>query len=1066
MSEDFVIHYGADLSAVTSDLRKLERINARVAKEFGNDFVKASQVVSNSLDKISQSTLRKKIPKKLGGGFKDIQKTVIETGTVVKLTNGEFRRFGETLTFLNGKLQKPKTSLKNVTEQMRKQEVAAKKGGNANKTFAQNIKFLGKRALTVIPIWLVLRSVLTGFTRILSSSLKFLIDWEFQMAQIKLVGKESAESIDILSDSMLNLATSLGISNEQLGEAAKLFIQQGRSISEIIPLLDATAKLSLLTGRTTVQSVEDLTAVLKAFSIDAEKAITVVDLITNTMLNNAITAADLTTAYKQVASSAAVLGISLAGLTGFITAIKAETRDAGGKIGLSLRTMFTRISTVSADALQNLTDIPLFLDKTGKATKTATNKLRNLERVISDLSIAFATAGDADQVRIAKLVGGVRRTNQAIVLFKNYNQVIKAQTDALLGLGKADKAIATLLDTTKIRIQSLTNEWKEFVDAVGDTSVIKSALTFLKIQIEGLSAIIDPSRSLFTGLIAERQRLGQEFQRDIQLAKNFTEILSLVENLSDQMGLAEIPAEFDLINERAKIIFKQIQAFNRSSTDIEIDIGTEFVDIADMETRLKKQTEKFIDFQVQAQINFDRTQLQSEILTVNNELKKLLTHKGRARLSIALDTRKAEKQFKEIAPIFKKLSRTEFITQQELNKVRDYAKNFKFTNEQVEGLNNKFNKLLKIQNSLVDVSGLKKRLQIRKQITRELDRAIKIQLTSEQVAHDLFKLEIESIRENKTKQQILESQLEILERQGQTLNDQLLNKLKSIRKELQKIRATEEQQILKTLIADQIERLRLAGALNSVILKRKTLLEDQFNINRSFSENLARQLQLERDINKEKRLGTNISSTDLKLFRIARDEGIKAANRIRDVLTKEADFGTFVQIGGDVLDIFKRDFGDIFEQEQARLFNIGLTVPGEKGLRGGEGLFLDTKPLESSQKTLVDTLLKLDSTMRQFTGSFSKTTSKSKAASILESPEERLFLRQVQTNQLNLAGSKLPSQVVSQLVAPQITVPVNVSVDVSSLNELAANVEDKLAQNIIQVGTKVHNAVKNVVLAT
>lgn len=1041
MGEDFVIHYGADLSTVVSDLRKLERINSQVAKEFGNDFVKASAVVSNSLDKISQTTVKKKIGKE----FKDLQKTVIQTGTVVKLTNGEFRKFAETQTFLNGKMQPVKTSLTNVTKQMRKQEEAAKNGKKATKSFAQNMAFLGKRALTVIPIWLVLRSVMTGFTRILSSSLKFLIDWEFQMAQIKIVGTESAETIEILSDSMLNLASSLGVSNEQLGEAAKLFIQQGRAASEIIPLLNATAKLSLLTGRTTVQSVEDLTAILKAFSIDAEKAITVVDLITNTMLNNAITAADLTAAYKQVASTASVLGVSLAGLTGYITAIKAETRDAGGKIGLALRTMFTRITTVSADAIQQLSGIPLFLDEAGVATKTATNRFRDLDTVMSELSIVFEGLGSAQQIQLAKLTAGVRRTNQAIVLFKNFNQVIKAQTDALLGLGKADRAIATLTDTTKIRIQALTNTWKEFVDTVGDTGVIKAAITFLKNQIEGLNAVMDPERAFYTGLSAELQKAGQEFQRNEQLAKNFTELMAMTGNLSDQMGLAESANQFDLIKDRVQIIVSQIESFNRTSPEIKIDIEPT-LDADNLNRQLEAQQEKFVDVQVKAVLDFERTQLQGEFISIGRELQlifqKIPFKPGE---DLTAEANKIRKEFALVKNVIESITQGEFISQDQLDKVTEFAQRYQLTGEEVVGLGRKFNQLADTQAKLIDSSG--RELQVRKEIGRNVDREIAKRRTSEQVVNDLFKAEIASIRENKTKQQLLEDQLAILEQQDQVLTDQLENRLKSIRKELEKIRAIEEQRVLGAIINDQLERLRLAGALNSVISKRKILLEDQFKIGRTFSENLERQLQLERDINKEKRLSADseLSSETIKLFRIARDEGVETAKNIGAVLNKEISFSEFVRRGGEAVDIFKRDFGDIFEQQQAKAFFEGLTVPDLKGLRGGTRITTveeENKKILNSQNGLIDALLRVDSTMRQF----AETVPKSTITTIPKTTADQISQRLV--------------------FAPQITTPVNVNVDVSNLNELASNVEDKLAQNIAQVGTKVHNAVKNVVLAT
>ncbi len=170
--------------------------------------------------------------------------------------------------------------------------------------------------------------------RMMSSGIKFLIEWEYQLAQIAIVGKATKSQLNALSGALLQVAKDFGVSYKDLGEASKLWAQQGRAIEEIIPLMKATAQLSKLTGQTTAQSVEDLTAILKAYNIEAKDSVTIIDGMTNAMLNHAITAQDLASAYKQVASTASALGVSFESLTGYITAIKAVTRDSGSKIGM------------------------------------------------------------------------------------------------------------------------------------------------------------------------------------------------------------------------------------------------------------------------------------------------------------------------------------------------------------------------------------------------------------------------------------------------------------------------------------------------------------------------------------------------------------------------------------------------------------------------------------------------------------------------------------------------------------------------------------------------------------
>ncbi|HED06102.1 MAG TPA: phage tail tape measure protein, partial [Ignavibacteria bacterium] len=761
--------------------------------------------------------------------------------------------------------QKQKSAMDRASKSIDRQRSAAFKASLATKSYGDNVKFLTTRALTVIPVWLALRSAFMGVLRVIKESVTFLIDWEFQMAQIRIVSNESESSLNSLSNSLLSLSASLGISNQELGEASKLYAQQGRSISEILPLMAATAKLSLLTGRNMTTSVEDMTAcfdgqteiltengwknhdeitlkdnaitkdlstdkiyytpveyifknknykgkmahyntgafkkqqvdffvtpnhkfpvsysiynciynrklknsikkqekkaadfklmeldkvkykrfhipttgiwegkeieninipsfqgvrilhksykfkmddwleflgwfvsegscnvtkkgqstvqigqsftknpekcvqirevlerlevpfkeytsqdmclfqvsnrirnivewlldncytdrihpnsktkripdfvknlsprqinifltsyglgdgtvdkrngaksystsspqlrddlldlllkigktpsyitalpnsknnltsdhykihssnkiahhlrrknikyvdyegliwcievkphhtiyirrngkcmwsgnTLKAYKLEANEADGVVDLISNTMLHHAITAGDLAQAYKATASTASALGVSLAGLTGFITAIKTVTRDTGSKVGLTLRTMFSRITTSSAEALQVLTKVPIFLDSAGKATTRVTPNLRNLETVMLELASSFQLLGDAQQAQVAKLIGGVRRQNQVFALFNNFTEAVGAQADALFGLGESDKAVGILTDTMELRIGKLQGAWGQMVNAFTNTDALKSATGLMTEYIEGVTLAVD-----------------------------------------------------------------------------------------------------------------------------------------------------------------------------------------------------------------------------------------------------------------------------------------------------------------------------------------------------------------------------------------------------------------------------------------------------------------------------------------------------------------------------------------------------------------------------------------------
>jgi TP901 family phage tail tape measure protein len=154
------------------------------------------------------------------------------------------------------------------------------------------------------------------------------------------------------------------------------------------------------------------------------------------------------------------------------------------------------------------------------------------------------------------------------------------------------------------------------------------------------------------------------------------------------------------------------------------------------------------------------------------------------------------------------------------------------------------------------------------------------------------------------------------------------------------------------ILKNQLERLKAQGATNSQIQKAEILLRKQLDIKGNELEQLERELNLEREINEERRLRNELSSETVKLFRIAQTQGVDIAKQIGDVLAGRVDFSNFVRVGGEALDVFKKQFGNIFEQQQALAFFKGDTVPGAKGLRGGAGVSIREEAIRTPISTI------------------------------------------------------------------------------------------------------------------
>ncbi|MCH7524932.1 MAG: SDR family NAD(P)-dependent oxidoreductase [Bacteroidetes bacterium] len=170
--------------------------------------------------------------------------------------------------------------------------------------------------------------------------------------------------------------------------------------------------------------------------------------------------------------------------------------------------------------------------------------------------------------------------------------------------------------------------------------------------------------------------------------------------------------------------------------------------------------------------------------------------------------------------------------------------------------------------------------------------------------------------------------------------------------------ASEKRKGLGLLVNNQLQLLRSQGALNSEILKAEALYRKQAGLQDTANEKLARQLGIQRAINEEKELGNQVSQRTQILAKIAREEGIKTAISIGRVLKGEQDFDIFLRIGGKPLEVFKKEFSQIFQEQldikflRKKGFNIPVALEDEAFIRGTKknlaGLALQIARLKSN----------------------------------------------------------------------------------------------------------------------
>ena len=203
-----------------------------------------------------------------------------------------------------------------------------------------------------------------------------------------------------------------------------------------------------------------------------------------------------------------------------------------------------------------------------------------------------------------------------------------------------------------------------------------------------------------------------------------------------------------------------------------------------------------------------------------------------------------------------------------------------------------------------------------------------------------------------------EEKLAKLKKDEQEASDLIYNAIKAS--------PEQEQDIAQKVLNIKLDQLKAQGALNSQLLKAKSILIDRLGIEEQTIDKISRQLELEQSLSEEKRLQSKLGSDSLVLFKIAKEHGVDTAKQIGEVLSGDVDFSNFVRRGGEVVDIFKDKFASVFEQQQAEAFFKGNTVPGLEDLRGGSGIKIEEQAIRGKTNA-TDAIIALSKSLSKFT---------------------------------------------------------------------------------------------------
>ncbi len=390
------------------------------------------------------------------------------------------------------------TQLRQIEQTQGKVTKSTDKASKATKTYAQTMGVLVKRALLVIPVWLLLRSVFMGVIRLIGSMVEGYLDLEDGLARIQTVVHGTAEVIAsqmvMIKNQIKDVATKTRIPLKELAETFYFLKTASLTTAEAMSAFEHTVDAMTGTGikgKEMARAVAGVyntmgKAILEGASA-SEKFQKIADILTYTYATQDVQMNELIQGYTKLAPFIAGLSDSFSDLVTMIGWLNTKMLRAG------------RTGRLTARAFLQITKNASKLAKIFGVTFDPNEPL-NFMKIMGDINAKLKIQGKltAQQTEALRRVFATRALTPVQLIIQDYDDLVEAQKLAVEEADNFAKKMAELkMDTVRGQMERMANITKVlFEDMLSAHLGAGDMAEGMKLLAEGL----ENSRDLAEGL--------------------------------------------------------------------------------------------------------------------------------------------------------------------------------------------------------------------------------------------------------------------------------------------------------------------------------------------------------------------------------------------------------------------------------------------------------------------------------------------------------------------------------------------------------------------------------------
>lgn len=301
-------------------------------------------------------------------------------------------------------------------------------------------------------------------------------DLDASLTELQKVTDLEGESLSKFVDEAYRAGETVAKTGTEMVEAATAFAKAGYK-DNALELGTVAAMYTNIADEAidAADAADMIIAQMKAFNIEAEDSIHIIDAINEVSNNFAVSSADISRNLGKASAVVANAGNSMEQYIGLMTAATEVTRNAS-KAANGLKTLTLRLQGMNDEGEEDLevqAQMEALFQKLGISVYKANGELKNTYEILEALAPVYKELTNAEKAYVTETIAGKYQAQNAAAILMNWETAVNATTTAMNSNGSAAKENEKVLKSIRGHLQQLSSAWEEFSKKIFNSELIK-----------------------------------------------------------------------------------------------------------------------------------------------------------------------------------------------------------------------------------------------------------------------------------------------------------------------------------------------------------------------------------------------------------------------------------------------------------------------------------------------------------------------------------------------------------------------------------------------------------------